>query len=34
MSPAIDFEKYHNAVDRADLVCVIGKVVQVVGLII
>jgi flagellum-specific ATP synthase len=31
---AIDFEKYHQAVDRADLVRVIGKVVQVVGLII
>lgn len=30
----IDFEKYHDAVDRADLVKVIGKVVQVVGLII
>lgn len=30
----IDFEKYHKAVDRADLVKVIGKVVQVVGLII
>ncbi|MBU1026522.1 MAG: flagellar protein export ATPase FliI [Candidatus Margulisbacteria bacterium] len=30
----IDFEKYHLAVDRADLVRVIGKVVQVVGLII
>ncbi|MDD5382849.1 MAG: EscN/YscN/HrcN family type III secretion system ATPase, partial [Candidatus Margulisbacteria bacterium] len=30
----IDFEKYHRAVDRADLVKVIGKVVQVVGLII
>ncbi len=31
---AIDFEKYHAAVERADLVRVIGKVVQVVGLII
>jgi len=30
----IDFEKYHSAVERADLVRVIGKVVQVVGLII
>jgi len=30
----IDFEKYHNAVERAELVKVIGKVVQVVGLII
>lgn len=30
----IDLEKYHRAVDRADLVRVIGKVVQVVGLII
>jgi flagellum-specific ATP synthase len=30
----IDFEKYHSAVERADLVKVIGKVVQVVGLII
>jgi len=34
MSLQIDFEKYHKAVDRADLVKVIGKVVQVVGLII
>ncbi|MFA5113949.1 MAG: flagellar protein export ATPase FliI [Candidatus Margulisiibacteriota bacterium] len=34
MVTAIDFEKYHQAVDRADLVRVIGKVVQVVGLII
>jgi len=34
MEYAIDFEKYHQAVDRADLVRVIGKVVQVVGLII
>ena len=31
---AIDFEKYHHAIERADLVKVIGKVVQVVGLII
>ena len=31
---AIDFAKYHRAVERADLVRVIGKVVQVVGLII
>jgi len=31
---AIDFEKYHAAVERSDLVRVIGKVVQVVGLII
>jgi flagellum-specific ATP synthase len=31
---AVDFEKYHSAVERADLVKVIGKVVQVVGLII
>ncbi|NQT30063.1 MAG: flagellar protein export ATPase FliI [Candidatus Saganbacteria bacterium] len=30
----IDFEKYHKAIERADLVRVIGKVVQVVGLII
>ena len=30
----IDFEKYHRVVDRTDLVRVIGKVVQVVGLII
>lgn len=30
----IDFEKYHDAIGRADLVKVIGKVVQVVGLII
>lgn len=30
----IDFEKYHQAVEKADLVRVIGKVVQVVGLII
>jgi flagellum-specific ATP synthase len=30
----IDFEKYHHAVEKADLVRVIGKVVQVVGLII
>jgi len=30
----IDFEKYHKAIERADLVKVIGKVVQVVGLII
>jgi flagellum-specific ATP synthase len=30
----IDFEEYHRAVDRAELVKVIGKVVQVVGLII
>ncbi|MGB9613090.1 MAG: EscN/YscN/HrcN family type III secretion system ATPase, partial [Candidatus Margulisiibacteriota bacterium] len=34
MTPQIDFEKYHKAIDRADLVKVIGKVVQVVGLII
>ncbi|MCU0641393.1 MAG: flagellar protein export ATPase FliI [Candidatus Margulisbacteria bacterium] len=34
MDYAIDFEKYHKAVDRAELVRVIGKVVQVVGLII
>jgi flagellum-specific ATP synthase len=33
-SPTIEFEKYHRAVERADLVRVIGKVVQVVGLII
>ena len=31
---AIDFEKYHKAVEHADLVKVIGKVIQVVGLII
>lgn len=31
---AIDFEKYYRAVERADLVKVIGKIVQVVGLII
>ena len=30
----IDFEKYHEAINRAELVKVIGKVVQVVGLII
>ncbi len=30
----IDYEKYHRVVERADLVRVIGKVVQVVGLII
>lgn len=30
----IDFEKYHRACDRADLVKVIGKVIQVVGLVI
>ncbi|MEA3494385.1 MAG: flagellar protein export ATPase FliI [Candidatus Margulisiibacteriota bacterium] len=30
----IDFEEYHRAVDKAELVKVIGKVVQVVGLII
>ena len=30
----IDFEEYHKAVDKAELVKVIGKVVQVVGLII
>ncbi len=30
----IDFEKYHRAMEKADLVKVIGKVVQVVGLII
>jgi len=30
----IDFDKYHRAAERADLVRVIGKVVQVVGLII
>ncbi|MFA6548831.1 MAG: flagellar protein export ATPase FliI [Candidatus Margulisiibacteriota bacterium] len=30
----IDFEKYHRAVEKAELVRVIGKVVQVVGLII
>lgn len=30
----IDFDKYHKVVERADLVRVIGKVVQVVGLII
>jgi len=34
MNLQIDFEKYHKAIDRADLVKVIGKVVQVVGLII
>jgi len=34
MALAIDFEKYHKAIDRTDLVKVIGKVVQVVGLII
>jgi len=34
MNLPIDFEKYHKAIDRADLVKVIGKVVQVVGLII
>ena len=33
MTP-IDFEKYHKAVEHADLVKVIGKVMQVVGLII
>ncbi|MFH2033881.1 MAG: flagellar protein export ATPase FliI [Candidatus Margulisiibacteriota bacterium] len=30
----IDFEKYHRAIDQTDLVKVIGKVVQVVGLIV
>lgn len=30
----IDFEKYHKAIERAEMVRVIGKVVQVVGLII
>lgn len=34
MNLQIDFEKYQKAIDRADLVKVIGKVVQVVGLII
>ncbi|MFH1386935.1 MAG: flagellar protein export ATPase FliI [bacterium] len=34
MSYQIDYEKYHRAVDRAEMVKVIGKVVQVVGLII
>ncbi|MFA6431461.1 MAG: EscN/YscN/HrcN family type III secretion system ATPase, partial [Candidatus Margulisiibacteriota bacterium] len=34
MSEKIDFEKYHRVIDRTDLVRVIGKVVQVVGLII
>jgi flagellum-specific ATP synthase len=35
MTPnGIDFEKYHRAIERTDLVKVIGKVVQVVGLII
>ncbi len=34
MTPVVDFDKYHRAVDHADLVKVIGKVVQVVGLII
>ena len=33
-SPAIDFEKYHRAVERAESVRVIGKVIQVVGLIL
>src|SRR3989339_1027541 len=33
-SPTIGFEKYHRAVERAEMVRVIGKVVQVVGLII
>ena len=33
-SITIDFDKYHKAVDRAEMVKVIGKVVQVVGLII
>ncbi|HTY12836.1 MAG TPA: flagellar protein export ATPase FliI [Candidatus Omnitrophota bacterium] len=31
---AIDFEKYHRAVESAEMVRVIGKVIQVVGLII
>jgi len=30
----IDYEKYHHAIERVDLVKVIGKVIQVVGLII
>lgn len=34
MSVTIDFEKYHKVIDRAEMVKVIGKVVQVVGLII
>lgn len=35
MTPnGIDFDKYHRAIERTDLVKVIGKVVQVVGLII
>lgn len=34
MAPQIDLEKYYRAIDSADLVKVIGKVVQVVGLII
>ena len=34
MALTIDFEKYQKAIDHADLVKVIGKVVQVVGLII
>lgn len=34
MNPQLDLEKYHKAVDRTDLVKVIGKIVQVVGLII
>lgn len=32
--PQIDFSKYHRALEQADMVKVIGKVVQVVGLII
>lgn len=34
MNLAIDLEKYHRAIERAEMVRVIGKVVQVVGLII
>lgn len=34
MPAGIDFEKYYKAIERADMVKVIGKIVQVVGLII
>jgi flagellum-specific ATP synthase len=33
-TPLIDFEKYHKAIEKAESVKVIGKVIQVVGLII
>ncbi len=33
-TPKIDFEKYHSAIQQADLVKVIGKVTQAVGLVV